>query len=341
MPAAGVDVSDGYIRHVELTPARGGFVVHKWGAKEIPVDAIRGGEIAKRQDLVTALSTLREETGFHHIHAALPEEKAYLFSTEIPRVTKKEIRGAIELLLEENVPIKPDESVFDYAIIRVPIRDHIDVSVSVLPRAIVESYVALYEEAGMTPLVFIVDAQAVAEAVVPQGDNNTHFIVHVGKTRTTLSIVGQGAVYYTSTVAIGSDTLTATFARELNIDEKEAHDKKWSDGLVGVKKNMELYFSLMSTLSVLRDEMNRLLGYWETGHRGKHNLPDVGDIIFSGSDASIPGFTDYFALAMGKTARLADVWANVPLHANEVPPIPFRESLDFATAIGLALPKTD
>lgn len=341
MPAVGVHVSERAVRFIELEARKGILFVKRWGEKKLPVGVIQNGEIAKREELVSCLAALREELGTPYIHAALPEEKAYLFATEIPRVEKKEIRGAIEFLLEENVPIKPQEAIFDYELVHVPAKDNFEVSVSVLPEGVVKSYFDLYEEAGFNPLLFVVDVQAIAEAVVPVRDMRTHFVAHISEVKTTLSIVGQGVVYFTSTVAIGGETLTNIFEKELSLPKHKAEEEKRSGGLVKAKKNMELFFSLMSSLSVLRDEMNRLGGYWENFKAERPNLPDVSGIIFSGSDATMPGFVDYFSLLMKKPARCANVWANVHAVEDAIPPIPFAESLDYAAAIGLSLPKTD
>lgn len=341
MPAVGIDVSDHTIRFLELVPHKQELVVRRWGSKELPIGAMVNGEVLSRDVIVAALKEIREELGIRYIHASLPEEKAYLFATEIPRVPKREIRGAIELLLEENVPIKPQESVFDYEIVKSPHREQYEVSVSVLPESVVTSHLMLFEEAGLVPLVFVVDAQAIAGAAVPSDDGEARFVVHIGSARTILSIVAKGVVYFTSTVAIGADTLTATFERELKLTKEQAIEQKKKDGLVGAKQNMELFFSLMSSLSVLRDEMNRLIIYWDNLRRGKSDAPELASIIFTGSDAALPGLIEYFSLVMNRPATLANVWANVSPGGDDIPPLHFNESLDYATAIGLALPKTD
>lgn len=341
MPAVGVDVSDHTIRFLELVPHKQRLVVRRWGSRELPTGTIVNGEVFGRDAVVSALKEIKKETGIRYVHASLPEEKAYLFATEIPRVSKKEVRGAIELLLEENVPIKPQESVFDYEIIKTLHREQYEVSVSVLPESVVTSHLMLFEEAGLIPLVFVVDAQAIAGAAVLSDDIEARFVVHIGSTRTILSIVARGVVYFTSTVAIGADTFTATFERERKLTREQAVEQKKKDGLIGAKQDMELFFSLMSSLSVLRDEMNRLLVYWDNLKRGKPDTPDLASIIFTGSDATLPGLIEYFSLVMNRPVALANVWANVSNGEDEIPPLHFNEALDYATAIGLALPKTD
>ncbi len=341
MPAVGIDVSDHTIRFMELVLHKQQLVVRRWGSRELPMGAMVNGEVLSRDAVVIALKEIKKELGVRYVHASLPEEKAYLFATEIPRIPKKEIRGAIELLLEENVPIKPQESVFDYELIKSLYREQYEVAVSVLPESVVTSHIMLFEEAGFEPLVFVVDAQAIAGAVVPFDDSEARFVVHIGSARTILSVVAKGVVYFSSTVAIGADTFTATFERELKLTREQAIEQKKKDGLVGAKQNMELFFSLMNLLSVLRDEMNRLVIYWDNLRRSKAEAPELASIIFTGSDAILPGLIEYFSLVMNRPTTLANVWANVLREGDDIPPLHFDESLDYATAIGLALPKTD
>jgi Tfp pilus assembly PilM family ATPase len=56
----------------------------------------------------------------------LPEEKAYLFTTSIPKVAQKDIRSAIEFKMEENVPIPASDLVFDFLVCKVTLHTGIE-----------------------------------------------------------------------------------------------------------------------------------------------------------------------------------------------------------------------
>ena len=117
MPAVGIDISDHSIRFIELIPGSKGFSVGAFGSRNLPAGIVEKGAIVKRADLVTILKKLRREYGFRFVRASLPEEKGYLFVAEVPPVSYREARGLIQFKLEENVPLKPTEAVYDIDVV--------------------------------------------------------------------------------------------------------------------------------------------------------------------------------------------------------------------------------
>jgi len=338
MPAVGVAVADRFIRFVELEGRAGDFKVKRYGERPLP-DGTEGATAARDPKVVEILRELRRELGTPFVNVALPEEKSYLFKTELPAVEKSAIRPALELRLEEFVPIKLSEAIFDYDVIEHrshAAAGHLDLSVSVLPTAVANDYLNLFTEAGFTPLSFEIEARAAARAVVGKDDRRTFMLVNIGRIKTGLAIVSDGTVHFTSTVPVGGDIFTQAIKKHRGVSFEEAERIKKETGIVTTKKNIELFFSLMSTLSVFRDEMNRLAGYWSSkGSREGEGRIDA--IILSGSEVGLPGFEEYFMMSMKIPVETANVWVNVNSFDRYIPPIPRISSLDYAAAIGLAL----
>lgn len=341
MPTVGFDVSTGSIRYIELKSRTRNFEVAKFGKHDFEV---KGDGVTSDEKVKEVLSEIKAVQGIKFVSVALPEEKAYLFKTEIPLVEDSAIRSTIEFKLEEQVPIPAGDSIFDYSIINNTdgsSRDHIDVGVTVLPKAIVSSYVDLFEEVGLTPIFFEIEHQALARAVIKKGDRKTYLLVNFAQKRTGLSIVSDSIVHFSSTVTIGGDSLTSAIKKHLNVNDSEAVKIKKNHGFVKNKENVELFFSLMSTMSALRDEINHVVEYWRTRDKSKTKDKEnsIEAIILCGSDVTIEGFSEYFSLSFGIPVLLADVWTNVASLDSYTPPISFDESFDYAIAIGLALPQ--
>lgn len=342
MPAVGFDISDKAIHFVELAQNSNGFTVKRFGKKEFQSE---NPDIALDQKLAAAVLEIAKEHKLKFVNASLPEEKAYLFKTEIPNVERPLVRSTIEFKLEEQVPIPPSEAVFDYDILKNTKTlekgsEHMDVSVTVLPEIVVSSYVDLLAKANLAPLSFEIEPQALSRAVIQYDDEKTYLLVNFAASRTGLSIVSNGVVHFSSALTIGGNSLTTAIKKFLHTSTEEAEKIKKEHGFVKNKENMELFFSLMSTMSVLRDEMNRVLQYWKTREKhdqGKESLID--GIILCGEDVAIEGFQDYFNLSFHIPVTLGNVWANVAALQKYTPPIPFNESFAYAIAIGLALPK--
>lgn len=344
MPAVGLDISDSAISVIELVRRGNAYAVGRFGRRPLPPGAIAGGYVNDKDSVVAELRRLRDELSLDFVNASLSEEKAYLFKTSIPVLPHKEIRSVLEFKLEENVPIPASEAIFDYTVIEEDghrPQDHLDVSVTVLPRKVVDTYNELIVSAGLTPLSFEIEAQAVARSVVKRGDRTTCLIVHFGETKTGLFIVSDEVVHFTSTVALGGANITEVIAKYLSVSRTEAEAIKHEHAKLVDRKNMDLFFSLMNALSALKDEVNKLSVYWNT-----HKEPSSGDaprkierLILTGRDAGLSGFDDYLSLALRMPVTVGNVWSNTFTFDAYIPPIVSEESLDYAAAVGLALPK--
>ncbi len=344
MRPVGLAFSERSVRAVEFVQSPKGLILGRFGMRAIPEGAIKEGYVNSKEAVTEVLSALQKELGIEFVRASLPEEKAYLFKTEVPKAAQDDIRQSIELRLEENVPLKTQDAIFDYALIpeieNKENKDHLDVSVSALPTKVVLTYLEIIKASGLKPVSFGVEAGALSRALVPKGNLGTFMIVNIGETCTGLSVVSRGVVQFNSTIAIGGDAFTSALGKHFSVDSAEAKKIKEERGFVKRRRNMELFFSLMNTVSSLKDEISKLFIYWQThrnppGSTGKQ----IEKIILCGRDSSLVGFDEYLSIAMKVPIEVGNVWQNAFSFDDYIPTIPFLDSLEYASAIGLALPR--
>lgn len=337
MPAIGFDISDESIHFVELVPRGGGYVLGRFGEKKISLGVMDAGKIKDTEGLKSIISSLRREYDLSMANVSLPEEQAYLVRMTLPYVRKKELRGSIELQLEEYIPLKAEEAVFDYEIISENEKEY-DLEVSALPKAVAQSYFGLFSGTGLTPLVFEIEAQAIARAVLPQGDASAHMVIDFGETRTGLSVVSDGVVMFTSTLDIGGRTLNSAIEKTFRVSREEAERMKKEYGLVKKAADKEFFFTLMHPISILKDELNKHFIYWHTHKEpGEKERKRIESIVLCGGDSNLLGFSDYLAANLKVPVKVANVWVNINSFDNYVPEILQKDSLRYATALGLAL----
>lgn len=339
MPMVGVDFSAHAIRFVELSRKAKEYELVSFAHQSIPEGILSSGDIKRKDELKEILVDFRKKHGLRFIRASLPEEKAYLFKTQIPDMDEREMEGAIQFKLEENVPLKPSEAVIDFTV--VPKRGnetHRDVSVTVFPQFVIDEYVDLFHSAGMIPLSFEIEAQAIARSVVPERNTETLMILDMGRSRTGLSVVHEGVVSFTTTLEIGGGAITKAIEKYFSVSTTEAEKIKHERGFVKSKNNKELYESMLATVGALKDEVNKHFVYWHT-HAGVHlrSNGSITSVLLCGTEAHLPGFPEYLSEAMNLPVKHANVWANAFSLDTAIPEIPFNESLGYATAIGLAL----
>lgn len=337
MPSIGLDISDQSIHFVELLPRKFGYALGRYGEKKIPLGIMESGKIKDVSGLKKILTLLHEEYKIGLVNVSIPEEQAYLVRMSLPRVQKRELRGSIELQLEEYIPLRPEEAVFDYEVISENNKEY-DIEVSALPRTVSESYFSLFEGTGLTPLVFEIEAQAIARAVLPRGDTTTHMIIDFGETRTGLAVVSDGVVMFASTLDIGGHVINDSIEKTFHVSGEEAEKMKREYGLIKNYGDKEFFNTIVQPISVLKDEVNKHFIYWHTHlEHGEKERKKIDGIVLCGGDSNLLGLADYLSANLRIPVRVANVWINVNSIDSYVPEITLNDSLRYATAIGLTL----
>lgn len=337
MPATGIDISDRSVKYVHLDTGTKGKQISFWGDEPLEEGIVNGGKILSTEKLIAVLDRIRIKHGLSFVRAALPEEQIYFFTMTIPEGTKKELRNTIELSLEEHVPIRAVESLFDFSVLGV-VGNQVEVAVVAVPRAVVDSYIEVFEKAGLTLLSLEIEPESIARSVIPVGDTEARMVVDFGDTHTGISVVQKGSVRFTSTIAIGGATLTDTLAKHFNVSKEEAEQMKKEHGLKKNTENQDLFALLLNNVAVLRDEINKHFIYWHTHQDEEGNQrPPITEIVLVGGDSNLSGLPSYLATSLHVKVTLGNVWKNVTLSGMVVPDISKNDSLGFATSIGLAL----
>jgi len=335
-PAVGVNISDHSIKVLELVPKKKHLVIGRYMTMEIPDGVISSGIVKNDADFISILKKVKKEMDLLFIRASVPEENAYSFNLTLPNLSEKELYNTIKFQLSEHVPLSVEESVFDYDVVSVN-GEKVDVSVSVLPKRVVDQYVNFFSAAGLIPISLEIEAQSMARAVIPKGNNDVTMIVDIGRTRTGVSIVSGHVVHYTATLETGGDSFVAAIQKAKDITFREAEQLKQKVGFVR-EEDSEIYELVVSQLSVLKDELSRRFDYWDT-HLSKKNLKEktIKKIVLVGGNATTPGLKDQLESALSIPVEIGNVWVNTTPFEDEIPAIDFNHSLGFASAVGLAL----
>lgn len=217
IPYAGLDISDDAVRCIEYSPGQHGYKIHRYGTKILNPGIVDSGYIKNEVELTKAVSELVKELKITTVKASLPEERMYLFKTEVPNDSNDDqIRQNIEFKLDENVPLSPLDAIFFFDLIpEVKKKDRPYASVSVAPHELVNTYLKVLESAGLNVISFEIQAKAIARAVVPHDSIETQMIVHIMNKKTGIYVVCGNVVCFTSTIAWGKGSDVALLQREV------------------------------------------------------------------------------------------------------------------------------
>lgn len=166
----------------------------------------------------------------------------------------------------------------------------------------------------------------------------TYLITNIGTKTTGIYVVSEGVVQFTATLSFGGESLTKAIEKHLSVSHEEALKIKRGEVMMKNREAVDLFYSLANTASALRDEMNRIVSYWQT-HRDKTGAvgKSIQKIYLCGAGAHLCGFDEYISTTMKLETEVGNVWQNAFVFEDSIPHITRPDSLSYASAIGSAL----
>jgi type IV pilus assembly protein PilM len=338
----GVDISDSSVKWLGLMPLNDGrfFKVRTFGSAKLESGIVSGGLVRDVPKLGEALASIKDKFGgVERAHAALPEELAYVFSMSVPEgIGRDEVMRLIEFEFEGRVPIPPTAAIYDFDVVAEKGKEGMEIGVVVFPRDVAESYAAAFDAAGIELLSLEIEARSIARAIWSENDPIT-LLVDFGLARTGFALLKRGIPIFTSTVDVGGDAVTQVVMEKLKLPPEEATLFKNEQGLTASGPDMKATVEAMAaTASALSDEIAKHFHYWDT-RRDAHGdrVTPVGRVLLVGGSANLAGLPAFIAGKVQAPVERGNIWGNICAFENYIPPIDFRTSMQFATAVGLGL----
>ena len=142
---------------------------------------------------------------------------------------------------------------------------------------------------------------------------------------------------FATTLDVGGHALTLAVQKYFGVTEEEAKRVKADRGMVPGPDNDEYIAAMLSTVSVIREEIMRRIDYWDSRKTQVAGYERISRAILVGGNATLRGLPEYLEAALKIPVELGDVFANFAPRVDWLPPMDYMESLAFGTAIGLAL----
>jgi type IV pilus assembly protein PilM len=349
LPTAGVDVSDRSVKWIEIRGSGESNIIYRYGEHPLPEGVILNGLVVDRDAFVRELRSVKEKSGLTNIVTGLPEEHAYTARMRLSRVPEKNMRESVLFSLDQYVPLSPSEVCFDYIMLKQKDDDaeNCELITSVIPRQISESYEISFVEAGFVPIAFEVESQATARAAVPYGEKIVAMVLDIGESRSGVSIVCNGEVWFSSTIAQGGKEVERLYAEIFHVEREEAKREKNENGFIVSRgeKGESRAIALASLYSPICDELVKQIDYWNVSGRLKFKKGDSDDhhdgtistLFVCGGEGNVPGLVGYLNKRLGISVEKANPWQNVLSFEDTIPLIEREDALRYTTAIGLAL----
>ena len=339
----GIDITDASVKWVTLAPYGDGSRVVSLGQQSLDAGIVVDGTVKNVGALSAVLAEVKKKLGgMRYAHASLPEEGAYVFDMHVPEGSSyEEIISMVEFELEGRVPIPVPDVVYDFDVVEVHEGGNgSEIGVFAFAREIADGYVQAFKQAGIELLSLEIEARSIARAVTRKdGTDPITLLADIGKGRTGFAILKHGIPIFTSTVEVGGDQLTKVLVDIYKFSPEEAETFKNEEGLVVTDKTKaQGAAALEKVAATLAEEVEKHYRFWDT-RRNEHGerVTPVGRIVLVGGSTNLKGLPDYIAGKVHAPTERPNVWLNVDSFDEQIPPISQRKSLQYVTAIGLAL----
>ncbi len=338
MPTFGVDLSAGGVKVALPTEHLHGLELGVYGEGRLSVNAMSGGELADKAEIVTVLRDLKRKYHVEQAYVALAESRGYLFEASVEGTTKEVWHAEVEKHIEEYVPLPPGDIVFDIALLAQEGNTAHIVGIG-YARRVIEETLSVFEESGIRIAAVSSETFALPRALLPFGDTSTVLIIDIGRTSTKLLVTSHGIPRLATTLDIGGHALTLAVQKYFGVTEDEARRVKAEKGLVPGPGSEEYVAAMLSTLSVIREEIVRRFDYWESRKAAVAAHESISRVLLTGGNATIRGLPEYLETALKVPVELANVFTNFASPDDWLPTLEYSESLGYGTAIGLSLRK--
>jgi type IV pilus assembly protein PilM len=341
LSVAGVEISNESIKYIEFTNKKGIFSIKNFGQINLDKNIVKDGDILNKEALVKALIEVKKNISSDFVKVSIPEEKTYIFDTQIPEEAKNNIREALEFKIEENVPLKLDESSFEYEIVGSDTSSRgIILNVSVMPKRVLSEYTEVFNRVGIYPIGYEIESKMLADSVIAKDDKGDYIIVNIKEDSTLLVAVIDGYVRTTSQIQVGERAMRENLLKTGLFSDEIVSGKFFeSDFSFETTYTKESYSSLVNIFSILKDEVEKFNEYIinrfpnsKISEKGK-----IDKIILCGKSSTLPGLVKQVNQNIKADIIFADVWLNIFDVKKSASGMKFHDSLSFATPIGLVV----
>ncbi|MEP7162949.1 MAG: type IV pilus assembly protein PilM [Candidatus Moraniibacteriota bacterium] len=338
----GLDLSDLSIKALWLEREGAQEVITGYGSVPLSMGSIVDGEIIKEDIVIAAIQRLLDETKPHVITTrkvicSLPETKAFMRIIALPEMKEEEVKEAIKWEIEANIPLTLDQVYYDFQILDkklVKEKHKMSVVVVAVARNMVDQFYAVLEKAGLE--VVGLETESIAQArslLFEKEEGKTRLIVDIGDRRTSFLVAIGNTPCFTSSIPLSSQMITDAISKELKISFEEAETMKIKYGLGSLAMKSPIFKAAQPILENFAVEIDRSINFYLS------NLaysPAIDSIVLCGGGANMKGLLPYLTKRLNQPIEFGNPWVNVNM-GRTLPPIDRGHSVQYSTAIGLAL----
>jgi type IV pilus assembly protein PilM len=340
--AIGLDIGSSSVKLVQLKEKKGSYALQAWGSAPLPPEAIVDGALMNSAAIVQAIQDVLGEIKVKQKEAAIGVRghSVIIKKISLPRMTQEELDESIQWEAEQYIPFDVKDVNIDTQILarESDATGQMEVLLVAAKKDMINDYVSVCAEAGLTTTVVDVDAFAVQnafEANYEAAPGQPVVLINVGAAVSNINIVMDGNATFTRDITMGGNAFTEEIQKQLNISYEEAEALKvGGQGEADTVVPQEVERVIQGVADQMGGEVQRSLDFYAASAGDAR----ITRVYLSGGTARIPGLFKVIEQRAGVPVEILNPFRGIEIDEGRFDPAQMQlVAPAAAVAVGLAL----
>ncbi len=353
----GIDVGSSSVKVVQLRKKKGRAVLETYG--ELALGPYAGMSVGQSTNLpadkiAEAIKDVLREANVTTVSAgvSIPFKSSLVSLIELPKADQKQLQEMIPLEARKYIPVPISEVTMDWWVVPSEYDDELDfvegvdeennrthpndrkvqVLVVSIHNDVLSTYSKIVQDASLSASFFEIEMFSTTRSLL-SGETNPVMIFDMGASSTKVYILDRGVVKYSHIINKGSQEITISISKGLNVTFDRAEHVKRNLGTSSPQEEKNVYEIISLTLDFIFSEANTVI----LNYQRRFNKP-VSKVILTGGGVAMKGVYELAKANFQTEVVMGDPFLKVesPAFLEDVLKV---TGLEFSTALGLALRK--
>jgi type IV pilus assembly protein PilM len=344
----GLDIGSSTVKAVEIA-SKGrdkGFELRGLGIAPLPNEAIVQGAFLNSSAIADSITEAIEigRIKATEVAVAVSGHSVIVKKVGLPAMTREELEDQIQWEAEQYIPFDVNEVHLDFQILDTSEGEgQMDVLLVAAKRDLVDDYVQVIQEVGLTPVVVDVAAFAVENAFemnYTAEPDQVVALVNIGAQVVNINVIQNGIPAFTRDITTGGNQYTEEIQKSLSISFEEAERIKLGGNSSDQNQEVvpqEVEHAVRSVTDTVIGEISRSLDFFTATAAESR----ISKVLLSGGGACIPGLDASLAERSGFEVAIMNPLARMLPSKGFDPDYLDRVGTSLGVGIGLATRKVD
>jgi len=331
----GIDFGTHSVKAVELKNVSSSPELINLGSQLTPKGVINSEEKQDQKKLADVLKKLYDDSKIknRNVVMALPEFSVFTRFLEFPGVKKEELKDAVFFEAKQYIPMSINDVHMSFVTIGFNEEKNAPrVLLVAAPKKVISIYTEIANLADLDLIAIETESVAMGRAMYKSTNKKDLVMLDFGANSTDMSIMSNGYLVFSQSIAIGSDSLTQAIVNKFSFEYSRAEEFKRNYGLVPNVLEGKISGALSPIVESILIEVQRGIEFY----KNKTASASPSDYLLNGDGALLPGLGEFVSKYLAVNAQIASPWTGITVD-NSFKDIIAKGGPSYSVAIGLAL----